>query len=57
MMGEIVYLPGAVRGGWRDTGLHFPAGLAMIAQPTGGRPVPVASAWAPRRNETVCERG
>lgn len=30
MMGEIVYLPGAVRGGWRDTGLHFPAGLAMI---------------------------
>lgn len=56
-MGEIVYLPGAVRGGWRDTGLHFPAGLAMIAQPTGGRPVPVASAWAPRRNETVCERG
>lgn len=42
---------------WPNSELHFPACLGLVSPPIGGRPVPVASAWDPRRDETVRERG
>lgn len=49
--------PPAARGARPDAERHFPACPWLISPPTGERPVPLASARGPRRNETVRERG